>query len=159
MNPLLRIAIGGLAAWLGAVGIGRAGVASSASYALERYAFTAGKPNATGRVASASYVLEAGSLGGISYGAVTSATRRIYSGYLIPESATLARPNVVSLSVYNGRVWLQWANMGAGAVYTVESAPQVGGFSPTVTGLTTNTWDAALPVATSRCYRVTAAPP
>jgi hypothetical protein len=145
-----------LVAWAVASLLARAEVASSAHYELSRHAFTAGLPTATSRVASAGYVLTAASVGGISRPAITSAVQRVYSGFLVPWDLGLGRPDLTRISIQDGRVWLEWARPSGAVTFAVESAASVGGFSSQATGLTTNRWDAVLPAATSRYFRVKA---
>ena len=158
MNFLRRTGWGALAlaAGLGCGSQAAAISAASANYVLERHAFTGGNPNAANPVTSANFVLAASSLGGISQGAATNAARKLYSGYLVPWDLLLTRPDLIRIAVTNGRVWLEWAAAGDPVAYTVESAPGLANFSPAATGLASNRWDAPLPVATSRFYRVRA---
>ncbi|NCC93468.1 MAG: hypothetical protein EOM10_09335 [Opitutae bacterium] len=145
-----------LAAALGGAAEAAAISASSANYVLERHAFTGGNPNSTNPVASANFVLAASSLGGMSsQGAATNAARKLYSGYLVPWSALLSRPNLTGIFLSGGTLRLEWAAVAQASRYTVEHAATVTNFLPVAeTGLTR--WDSPAPSATSRFYRVRA---
>ena len=99
------------------------------------------------------------SLGGISYTVATTTVQRLHSGYLVPWDVLLSRPDLLTVSVHDGRVWLEWAAAGNPVAYTVESALGMTNFQPAATGLVSNRWDAPVPVATSLFYRVKARPP
>ena len=158
MNLLLRMGWSALAlaAGLGWAAQAAAISASSANYVLERHAFTGGNPNSTNSVASANYRLAASSLGGISSpGATTNAARKLYSGYLVPWSMLLSRPDLTLIAMSGGTLRLEWAAVAQASKYTVEHAATVTNFTPAAeTGLTR--WDSPAPSATSRFYRVRA---
>ena len=158
MNLLLRMGWGGLAlaAALGWAAEAAAISASSANYVLERHAFTGGNPNSTNPVASANFVLSASSLGGLSsQSAATNAARKLYTGYLVPWSMLLSRPDLTRIAVTGGTLRLEWAAVPQASKYTVEHAATVANFTPAAeTGLTR--WDSPAPSATSRFYRVRA---
>jgi hypothetical protein len=143
-----------LATALGFAAQGWADSASSTNFVLQRHAFTVGNPNSTNPVASTSYWMVATSLGGISFGATTNASLAHYPGYLVGWD--LLRPDLRSIAVRSGRVWLEWAPVDDAISYTVESASRMTNFAAAAAGLTSNRWDAPLPVATSQFYRVKA---
>lgn len=150
--------------WILAVGLLTAGaargeIAASANFILQRHAFTAGIPNSTNPVASVNFTLQAMSLGGISYTAATTTVQRLHSGYLVPWDVLLSRPDLLTISAHDGRVWLVWAAAGDPVSYTVESALGMTNFQPAATGLSSNRWNAPVPAATSLFYRVKARPP
>ena len=148
-----------LAAGLLLAGAARGELAASMNFVLQRHAFTAGIPNSTNPVASSNFTLQAMSLGGISYTVATTTVQRLHSGYLVPWDVLLSRPDLLTVSVHDGRVWLEWAAAGNPVSYTVESALGMTNFQPAATGLVSNRWDAPLPAATSLFYRVKARPP
>ncbi|MGD9613239.1 MAG: hypothetical protein AB7V22_10115 [Kiritimatiellia bacterium] len=157
MNLTLRIGWSALAlaAALGWAAEAAAVSASSANYVLERHAFTGGNPNSTNPVASANFALAASSLGGLSQGAATNVVRTLYSGYLVPWSALLSRPDMTWIVVSNGILRLEWAAVASASKYTVERAAAVTNFLPVAeTGLTR--WDAMATSATSQFYRIRA---
>ncbi len=158
MNLLLRMSWRALAlaAVLGWAAAAAAISASSANYVLERHAFTGGNPNSATPVASANYRLAASSLGGLSsQGVATNAARKLYSGYLVPWSMLLSRPNLTLIVLSGGTLRLEWAAVTQASKYTVEHAATVADFTPAAeTGLTR--WDSPAPSATSRFYRVRA---
>lgn len=158
MNLLLRMGWGrlALAAALGWAAEAAALSASSANYVLQRHAFTGGNPNSATPVASANYRLAASSLGGLSsQGAATNATRKLHSGYLVPWSLLLSRPDLTLIAVSGGTLRLEWAAVAQASKYTVEHAATLTNFTPAAeTGLTR--WDSLAPGATSRFYRVRA---
>ena len=147
-----------LVALLGGTPVVLGQLAASANFVLQRHAFTAGKPNATNPVASSNFTLQAMSLGGISYTAATTTVQRVHSGYLVPWDLLLSRPDLLTISVHDGRIWLVWAAAGDPVSYTVESALGMTNFQPAATGLSSNRWDAPVP-ATGLFYRVKARPP
>lgn len=144
-----------LAAALGWAAEAAAISASSANYVLERHAFTGGNPNSTNPVASANFALAASSLGGRSQGAATNAVRTLYSGYLVPWTVLLSRPELTQIVVSNGILRLEWAGVAQASKYTVDRATAVTNFLPVAeTGLTR--WEAMTTSATSQFYRVRA---
>lgn len=158
MSLLFRRVRAGLAiaAGLGLACPARAASAASASYVLQRHAFTTGNPEAPAPPASADYRLAASNLGDRSGPMSTNATGRLYSGYLVPGEALWARPDLLRIDVQSGRIWLEWAAAGASATYTVESTGRMDAFAPVATGLPHEHWDQSLTTATSQYYRVRA---
>lgn len=158
MKSKLSAGIWMIAAGWALVGPTRGEIAASVNFVLQQNAFTVGNPNAT-NPASSRFTLQAMSLGGISHGAVTTTVRRLYSGYLVPLDLFFARPDLRSMVMHGGRVWLDWMQAAPGARYTVESAVGLNDFAPLVTGLTAHAWDAPVPATPALFYRVQAHPP
>ncbi len=147
-----------LAAWLAGVPAAPGQLAASVNYALQRGSFTQGIPDVTAPPASANYRLVEGNLGDLSAAAVTSANYIHHPGYLVPQDTVYDRPNLVSIALKSGRVWLEWTAIPQAGYYTVESATGTNKYMPVESVAGRNHWDGPAPVLTSRFYRIHAYP-
>lgn len=134
----------------------QAAMPSSTNYALVQYAFTGGNPNQA--PTSTSYRLEASSMAGVSYRAITNATMVFYPGYLVPWEWTLATPELLGISLSNGEIWLTWGAVTNATQYSVQYADTLHlAFTNDPSGTYSNlTWRTPFPSASRRFYRVKA---
>ena len=148
----------GLALLAGLFGLpsAQAELAASANYVLQRGSLTLGISDAATPLGSANYRLVAGNLGDISAPSVASANYVQHPGYLVPLDSVYSRPNLVSVAVQGGRVWLEWTAIPNAVSYRVESASGTNPYVQVQSVSGVARWDAAVPVATSRFYRIRA---
>jgi hypothetical protein len=160
MNRLSSRIRAGLALAMGLAGVSvaRAELSASANYSLERNAFTDGIPDVAAPPASANYRLAEGNLGDVSAASVASASYIQHPGYLVPLESVYTRPDLISVAVQGGRVWLEWTAVPNASYYTVESAVGTNKFMPVQSVSGVNRWDGTVPVITSQFYRIQAMP-